>query len=82
MEMMGKTFDDIVDILFDGEKEDMEHLTCPECGGNISYRVYKGSMRVVCDSCHSSVSMGKIAYTPNCISHFGENHTFKTFVYA
>ena len=72
-------FDDIVDILFDGDKEQMEQIVCPLCGGAILYDIAdnNSSMRVQCSDCGSRVSMGKLAEIPNCLALFGARHTFK-----
>lgn len=72
-------FDDIVDTLFYADKEQMERITCPLCGGAIFYEVAdeNDSMRVQCSGCGSRVSMGKLAEIPNCIAFYGARHTFQ-----
>lgn len=76
-------FDSIVDILFDGEKKDMEAILCPECGGTIKYEIGQEnqSMRVVCTNCGSGVRMGKLAEIPNCKQLFGDTHEFQKNAY-
>ena len=71
------TWYDIENILFDGTKENIEKLRCPECGGKISFSCSMKYARFVlrCNSCgYLSVSHGFYA-TPNCCSIFGDEYT-------
>lgn len=71
-------FDEIIDTLFDGSKEQMQSLTCPECGKSIFYEIANdnSSMRVQCVGCGSRVNLGKLSEIPNCLALFGNRHTF------
>lgn len=69
---------DIEDILYDGTKEEIEKLRCPDCGGNISFSCSIKYKRFVlkCDSCgYLSISNGFLK-EPNCYKFFGEKSTF------
>ena len=71
-------FDDIIDILFDGDKKQMESVCCNKCGGRINYDIEenKSSMRIQCVQCGTRVNMGKLAEIPNCLDIFGNSYTF------
>ena len=68
---------DVEDILFDGKREEIEKLRCPDCGGHISFSCSVKCKRFVlkCDSCgYLSVSC-KFIKDPNCCIFFGEEYT-------
>ncbi len=45
------TWDDIDDILYDGAKEDIQALTCPDCGGGvISYKFDENINHFLCNA--------------------------------
>ena len=73
---MTKTIDDVIDTLFDGNKEDIENVKCPNCNGTISYALSDDmkSMTVRCIDCGESVHMGKLIEKPNCFEYFGLEH--------
>lgn len=64
---------DIEDILFDGTKEEINEITCPECRGNISFKYYEGYFKIECIYCHTVSKMYK-APIPNCVEHFGNEY--------
>jgi hypothetical protein len=74
------TFDEAIDVLLDGSKEQIANLKCPECGGPISYRYFAGreaegvpsALDVFC-SCQM-VLMHKMRFVPNCVKHFGNRN--------
>lgn len=66
---------DVDDVLYDGTKEEISKLKCPDCGGNIKYSYTKSCecFTISCKSCgHLSISHG--SPTPNCYLFFGEEH--------
>lgn len=66
---------DVDDILYDGTKEEISKLKCPDCGGKIRYSYTKSCecFTVSCKSCgYSSVSHG--SPIPNCYLFFGKEH--------
>ena len=73
---MTKTIDDVIDTLFDGNKEDIQKIKCPDCNGTISYSLSNDieSMTVRCLDCGKSVHMGKLTEKPNCFDFFGFEH--------
>jgi DNA-directed RNA polymerase subunit RPC12/RpoP len=70
--------DHIEDALFDGTKEEMLRVICPECGGDIEYSVTKQEMLIRCTVCGSRSSLHGLSQTPNCINIFGSSHVFKS----
>ena len=76
---MGKQNDwnDIDDVLYDGTKEEIENIVCPDCGSKIQYR-YSGevqSFEVKCAHCgHISRATG--SPKPNCVEFFGDEYSF------
>jgi DNA-directed RNA polymerase subunit RPC12/RpoP len=70
------TTDDAIDVLFDGNKDEMEALRCPRCGSPYTY-IYSSkshAMDVNC-SCGGTV-MIKLYFEPNCVKIFGNSHDF------
>lgn len=62
---------DVDDILYDGEKEEIMRLKCPDCGGRIHYVYYPEGkeLEVSCKSCgYFSRSHG--GPVPNCYKLF------------
>ncbi len=63
---------DVEDILYDGTKEDIEKIVCPECGEKIQYKYSEesNSFEVRCIHCgHISRDTG--APKPKCVEYFG-----------
>ena len=63
---------DVEDILYDGTKEEIQALRCPDCGGNISYNYDPTARRfsIMCKACGMlSVSHG--GEIPNCYRFIG-----------
>lgn len=72
------TWDDIDDVLYDGTREAIKKLKCPDCGGVIHYRYEDeyGAMEVKCVSCgYCSKSRG--GPKPRCAEIFGSDYTIK-----
>lgn len=65
---------DVEDILFDGTKEEISKISCPECGGSISFLYDDGYFKMECTNCHT-VSKFYKAPLPNCVEYFGEAYT-------
>ncbi len=66
----------IDEILFDGSKQEMEDMRCPECGGFIGYSITDNNMTIWCTSCKTKESLYKIFEKPNCQAFYGNKHTF------
>lgn len=68
--------EDIIQLLHDGTKDQMEGLKCPNCGSAISYRYSEeyGNFGASCD-CLIERTRG-FGYKPNCATFFGDVHTF------
>lgn len=69
---------DVSDILYDGKKEEISKLRCPDCGGNIAYE-YEPDVdvfKVVCKKC-GYMSKENGAPEPNCSKFFGAKYTIK-----
>ena len=72
-----KDWYDVDDILYDGKKEDIENIVCPDCGGKIKYRYGEesNSFEVSCHKCgHLSRAHG--SPIPNCVTFFGNEYDF------
>lgn len=66
---------DVDDILYDGQKKDIEQLVCPDCGGKIhfDYSPQSKALQVRCLSCgYLSRQHGDII--PNCYKIFGSSY--------
>lgn len=68
--------DHIEDILFEGTKEEMLQVKCPECGGRIEYSVTGQEMLIRCTSCGTQSSLHGIYQIPKCFGLFGASHVF------
>lgn len=66
---------DVDDILYDGTKEEILKLRCPDCGGTIKYSYEKScnSFTVLCESC-GYLSRSHGGPIPNCYRLFGEKY--------
>ena len=62
---------DIEDVLFDGTPEQMNAMA-----SDVSYVYYPktNSFELAVGKLHAK--MHKLPYTPNCVEHFGNKHTF------
>ena len=70
---------DIDDILYDGTKEEIEKVVCPDCGEKIAYRYSDdvNSFEVSCKGCgHLSRANG--SPKPNCVLYYGNVFDFNT----
>lgn len=68
--------DEVIDILFDGSREEMENIRCTQCDGTIQYSITDRNMRIICMDCGLLCSLYRFHYTPNCLKLFGPQHTF------
>ena len=70
---------DLVKVLHDGSKEEIESLTCSSCGSHIYYDFDNDgdvmSMTVGCDC--RRIAVDKIQEMPNCVKYFGNSTDFK-----
>ena len=68
---------DVEDILFDGSKEEMSKLKCPDCKGNIHviYSEKVNSMQITCNKCGAIERLYGVD-TPNCYLFFGNEKIF------
>ena len=68
---------DVEDVLYDGTKEEIESLCCPDCGAKISYRFSNEprGFEVRCKTC-GYIERGVGGNIPNCVTFFGEKHSF------
>lgn len=68
---------DVEDILFDGSKEEMNKLSCPDCGGviKVTYNNEVRAMQIVCKGCGhlERLNGGEI---PNFYNYFGTEKMF------
>lgn len=65
------TWYDAIDVLFDGTRQEVEMLRCPDCGGAIRYIYSEAprSLRVQCLNCgYISISHG-CEKKPNCADY-------------
>lgn len=70
---------DVENILYEGTKEQMEKISCPDCGGVVSFSYYHECSRFVtkCESCgYLSIGHG-LFLVPNCYKFYGIEHTFE-----
>ncbi len=70
------SWDDIYDILYDGTKEEISKLRCPDCGGGLSFRFseYDGGSTFTL-RCGCTLSRGHKGPKPNCAEFFGNEYT-------
>ncbi|MEG1567832.1 MAG: hypothetical protein RR347_09130 [Anaerovoracaceae bacterium] len=75
---MKMNWDDIDNILYDGDKTSMQGARCPDCGKNIGYKYTEstGLFEVRCDSC-GYYSRASKSPMPNCVLYFGSEATIK-----
>lgn len=72
------TWYDIDDILYEGTKEEIKNVLCPDCGGEVSYR-YSDEPRgfeIRCVKC-GYLSRATGGPEPKCVTHFGKECTIK-----
>lgn len=69
---------DVEDTLYDGAKEDIEKVVCPDCGKKIRYKYSResSSLEVRCIHCgHISRETG--SPMPKCVEYFGEEYDWQ-----
>ncbi len=50
------SWEEIDDILFDGDDDAIKMIRCPECGGDMTIDEADGSLRIQCVKCGSRAS--------------------------
>lgn len=73
--MSKRTWEDIEDILFDGNEEEIKKLRCPDCGGRLQYSFTESVMAgtLSCDKCKTTIRSNGIHYMPNAVKLFGDS---------
>lgn len=68
-----ETWEDVEDILFDGTKNEIESLRCPECGGALTFSFAKSVMAstLSCNNCGMTTRAHGVHYVPNAVKYFG-----------
>lgn len=63
---------DVEEVLYNGEKEDIEKIVCPDCGEKIRYRYSEevGGFEIRCIHC-GYISRETGAPEPKCVEYFG-----------
>lgn len=62
------------DILAFGTKEDIDALTCPDCGGQLEYELDIDTLKCKCKAC--GAMCGNTGATEfSCIKIYGSKHT-------
>jgi len=61
------TWDDVEDVLFDGTKEQIDAVKCPECGGELKFTYVPATrnMVILCKSCHIITRSHGVKTIPN-----------------
>ena len=72
---------DIDDILFDGTKEEIENINCPDCGGEIEFEYFPeaDSISTFCSGCGILERAHGCCQVPNFYK-FGLNKKIKSGV--
>jgi ssDNA-binding Zn-finger/Zn-ribbon topoisomerase 1 len=72
------TWDDVEDILYDGDISKIKVVRCPDCGGHLNFSYSEGEnencFKLTCINC-GHISLGHNGPKPNCVKLFGENST-------
>ncbi len=66
-------WDDVMDILYDGDKEQISDVRCPACGGKLWYSFYIDTFKCGCKNCGLE-SIGHKSPVPNCVNFFGKKY--------
>ena len=71
------TWYDVEDILYDGNKRDMDNITCPDCQGNISVK-YDEEVKAMEIRCHGCGHIERLhgGEIPKFYSIFGKEKMF------
>ena len=66
---------DVEDVLYDGEKEDIEKIVCPDCGKKIQYKYSEetNSFEIRCVHC-GQISRETGSPKPKCVEYFGAEY--------
>ncbi len=72
--MKVKTWEDVEDALFDGSKDEIKKLKCPECGGALTFVFNEKFMSSIlsCDGCKTVTRANGVHYIPNAVKYFGK----------
>ena len=65
---------DVDDILFDGTKEEIKKIKCPDCGGTLEYSYFEGRFEERCQKC-GAIEIQHGGKIPNCVLFFGPKNT-------
>ena len=68
-------WDDVEDILYDGDMEQILALRCPGCGEKLWYSFYIDTFRSGCVNC-GVLRIGHKSPVPNCVEFFGEQYSW------
>jgi len=72
-----RDWNDVIDILYFGTKEDILSLACPDCGGPIQYQASAScsTFQVSCVACGVLSRGHGIPDDLACVKYFGESYT-------
>ncbi len=63
---------DIDEILYDGTKEEIGKIKCPDCGGAIEFTYFKGRFEKKCQKC-GAFEIEHSEQIPNCVTFYGKS---------
>jgi hypothetical protein len=66
-------WDDVEEVLFDGNKEQIDSVRCPDCGGSISFEFneHYRTFKTACLNCGAWSKGCKAADKPRCAEIYG-----------
>ena len=69
-------WDDVDEIIFDGNQDDIKNLGCPECGGKISLQYIEEFKTLACRClrCGTMTKGHGVPYVPNFVKFFGNEY--------
>ena len=66
---------DVEDVLYDGEKEDIEKIVCPDCGKKIQYKYSEETNFFEIRCVHCGQILREIGSPkPKCVEYFGAEY--------
>ena len=70
--MLNMDWETVEEILYDGKKEQINAVRCPDCGGTIYFTFSDecDSIEIGCKHC-GRISRGYKSPVPNCVRYFG-----------
>ena len=71
------TWYDVDDVLYDGTKEEIEKVICPDCGNKIKYKFSDNprTFEVSCKKC-GYISRATGGPVPKCVEYFGKEYNW------